>query len=249
VERPIVEVCVGSAEGAIAARAAGADRVELCADLVEGGITPSLATVRIVRERTEAGLMVMIRPRGGDFLYSDLEYEVMQRDVDIMKQAGVDGVVLGILCKDGSIDVARTARLVEHARPLQVTFHRAFDMTPDPEAALEALVTTGADRLLTSGQADDVSEALDVVARLVAQAGDRIRVMPGAGVTEANARDVIERTGAREIHFAALVTRPSGMEFHNPTCTMGAPVAPGEYEVCETDPALVAAILAQLDRR
>jgi copper homeostasis protein len=245
--RPIVEVCVEGADSAIVARRVGADRVELCADLLEGGTTPSLGTIELVREHTLGGLFVMIRPRGGDFRYSESELDVMARDIDCAKRAGADGVVLGLLRRDGTIDTERTAAFVERARPMQVTFHRAFDMSRDPWESLEQLIALGVDRVLTSGQRDLVPDGLELLAELVRRAGDRIVVMPGGGgVSEANIRLIAESTGAREVHFAALATVPSGMEFRNPQCTMGAPVARDEYELCETDPARVRSFLDAL---
>ena len=244
--RILCEVCVESAAGAIASRQSGADRVELCANLVEGGTTPSTGTVRVVRRATEGGLFVMIRPRGGDFLYSETELLTMEHDIDAMKAEGVDGVVFGLLTPDGTVDVERTARLTKRARPLGVTFHRAFDMTRDPHAALEALIELGVDRVLTSGQRDSVADGIELVGELVERAGDRIAVMPGAGATPENVRAIVDGTGAREVHVFAGKVQDSAMQFRNPGCTMGAPIARGEYELCETDAAGVAAFLRAL---
>lgn len=244
--RPVVEICVESAAGAIAARHAGAERVELCADLLEGGITPSVGTIEVVRAQTDGGLFVMIRPRGGDFCYSKTELEVMARDIDAAKAAGADGIVLGLLRPNGTIDVERTAALAARARPMQVTFHRAFDMTRDPLQAFDDLLEIGVDRLLTSGQCDSVADGVELVRTLVARAGDRLIVMPGAGLDESNVGEVVARTGAREVHFAALRTQASPMTYRNPHCTMGAPIARGEYERCETDPQRVMGFLAAL---
>ena len=149
----LVEVCVDSVESAHAAAVGGAARVELCDDLLEGGTTPSAGMIEVVRERIAIGLNVLIRPRGGDFSYSDLEFEVMERDIDVARRLGADGVVLGLLDPDGSIDEPRTRLLADSARPLSVTFHRAFDVTRDAVESLEALIRVGVDRVLTSGRA------------------------------------------------------------------------------------------------
>src|SRR5215813_9526634 len=179
----IYEICVDSVAGVRAAKAAGAGRVELCGDLLEGGTTPSRGMIR--RARTVAGirLHVIIRPRGGDFLFDDDEFAVMQADIDAAKAEGADGVVIGLLTADGTVDAARTQDLIGRARPLVVTFHRAFDMTPDPFAALETLVGLGVERVLTSGQEASVLEGLPLLAELVRCAGDRTIVMPGGGIT------------------------------------------------------------------
>lgn len=243
----LIEVCLESIDGVLAARDAGADRVELCADLLEGGTTPSAGALRTARALCPGlGIMAMIRPRGGDFAYTPRELDVMVDDVAFAKGAGADGVVFGVLRPDGTIDAAATARLVEAARPMQVTFHRAFDMSVDLTASLETLVDLGVDRVLTSGGRASVADALDVLADLVDRAGDRLVVMPGCGVMEDNIVDVVTRTGAREIHFAAPGRRESPMAYRNPHCFMGTPSPPGEYERAITDPARVARFVEAL---
>ncbi len=232
---PLLEVCLESVADVLAAAAGGADRAELCADLVEGGITPSAGAMRLAAERGSIPVMVMIRPRGGDFLYDALEFEAMLHDVAQAKEAGVAGVVFGILTADGRVDRERSARLVEAARPLGVTFHRAFDMTHEPFEALETLVELGIDRVLTSGQEDTVPAGIELLRRLVEHAGDRITVMPGCGITADNIADVAARTGARELHFTAFGRRESAMRYRNPRPYMGAGDAPGEYELQFTD--------------
>ena len=234
--RPVLlEVCVDSAADAVAAARGGADRVELCSGLIAGGLTPGPGTILVARRRLEIAMMVMVRPRGGDFLYDALEFEVMQQDVRAAKAAGADGVVFGLLNPDGTIDEERTARLTELARPLQVTFHRAFDMTRDPFEALETLAALGVDRVLTSGQETSVAAGLGLLADLVARAAERIVVMPGCGIRTHNVRQVLAVTGAREIHFTAEATRPSGMQFRNERCRMGGSKIPGEFERLVTD--------------
>lgn len=232
---PLLEVCLESVADVIAAEQGGADRAELCAGLVAGGLTPSAATIRLAKDKARIPIMVMIRPRAGDFLYDDLEFEVMLRDVEVAKQHGADGVVFGVLTADGAIDRERTARLVDAARPIGVTFHRAFDMTRDPRRALEDLIGLGVDRVLTSGQEPSVPAGLELLAELVAQAGERIVVMPGAGIDAANIAQVAARTRARELHFTAFAHGSSRMRFRNERPFMGAGPAPGEFDLQWTD--------------
>lgn len=238
---PLMEVVIDSVEAAIAAQKGGADRVELCANLLEGGTTPSAGTIELAWASTDIDVNVMIRPRGGDFCYSEIEYEVMKRDIQLAKRLHASGVVIGILNPDGSIDVERTADLVARARPLTVTFHRAFDMSRDPYEALEALIGLGLDRVLTSGQQASVSEGLDLITELIAQAGDRIIVMPGAGITERNIKQVLEQAQPKEIHIYAPGVVESRMRFRNTSIFMGVEMRPAEYSLTVTDPGRVAA--------
>jgi copper homeostasis protein len=237
------EICVDSIAGVIAARDAGAHRVELCASLIEGGTTPSLGMIREARKIGGIGLHVIIRPRGGDFLYSPEEIAVMEADIDAAKAAGADGIVFGMLNPDGTIDVALTRRLVARSRPLAVTFHRAFDMTPDPFAALETLVDLGIERVLTIGQEATMLEGADTVAALVEVAGDRIIILSGGGMSPRTAARIVAMTGIKEIHFAALAPVPSGMGFRRPDVYMGGTLRPPEYDRLDTATADVAAII------
>jgi copper homeostasis protein len=239
----IYEICVDSVEGVALAKAAGADRVELCADLLEGGITPSRGMVR--RARTIAGirLHVIIRPRGGDFLFDDDEFAVMEGDIDSAKAEGADGVVIGLLTADAKVDVDRTRRLVERARPMAVTFHRAFDMTVDPFAALDTLIDLGIDRVLTSGQEESVLEGLPLLAELVRRAGDRIVVMPGGGITARNVARIIAEARPREIHFAALEPTTSGMRNRRGHVFMGGTLRPPEYDRLATSAETIRAVM------
>lgn len=243
---PLVEVCLESVEDVLAAEAGGADRAELCANLVEGGTTPSSGTIRLAKERARIPIMVMIRPRGGDFLYSDVEMDVMRSDIEAAKRDGADGVVFGCLRQDGTIDEHRTRDLVEAARPMPVTFHRAFDMSRDPLQSLETLIELGVDRVLTSGQESAVPLGLSLLRDLVQRAGDRIIVMPGAGIEADNIREVAAVTGAKELHFAAFCKTESGMSFRNPRPAMSAGPAPGEFELQSTDRDLVARFVQAL---
>jgi copper homeostasis protein len=232
----ILEVCVDSAESAIAAQQGGADRVELCDNLMEGGTTPSAGTVELARKHLSIGLNVIIRPRGGDFCYSDVEFEIMKRDVEFARQSGANGVVIGILREDGRVDKERTRQLIGLARPMSVTFHRAFDMTRDPYEALEDLIALGVDRVLTSGQENSVLEGVDLISDLVKRAGSRIIVMPGGGITERNIKKIIAQSGAREAHFLGTISVSSPMRYRNPNPFMGGELRPPEFTRNVTDP-------------
>jgi copper homeostasis protein len=227
--RVLLEICIDSVESAMAAQAGGADRVELCSALFEGGLTPSAGLIEVVRNRLKIGVAAMIRPRGGDFCYSADEFEVMQRDLVTAKELGADVIVLGLLNPDGAIDRERTAALISLARPLPVTFHRAFDMASDPFTALDDLVELGVDRVLTSGQERSAAEGIELIAQLVKRGGTRIIVMPGGGVTERNLKRILEQTGAREIHGSASALRDSRMQFRNSRIVMGGQLGPPEY--------------------
>jgi len=231
----IIEVCVDSVESAMAAERGGADRVELCDNLLEGGTTPSAGAIAVARAHLGIKLQVIIRPRGGDFCYSDVEFAVMQHDAALAKQLGADGVVVGILTADGEIDISRTRALIELARPLSVTFHRAFDMSCDPYRALEDLIGLGVDRILTSGQEPSVIEGLDLIAELVQIAGDRVIIMPGGG-TERNVHKVVARSGVREVHVTGTTSVASAMHFRNQRVFMGGELRPPEYSRLTTDP-------------
>jgi len=224
----LIEVCVDSVASACAAERGGAGRIELCCDLLEGGVTPSSGLIELVRKKVEIGLHVMIRPRGGDFCYDDEEFEVMRCDIVNAKQLGADGVVFGILDVDGRVDTDRTRRLIELARPLSVTFHRAFDMSADLFRALEDVCVAGADRILTSGGQQTSVLGREMITRLVAVAKSRIIIMPGSGINEQNATGLIQETGAREIHVGLRSAIPSPMRHQNPQVTMGAAKG-GEY--------------------
>lgn len=217
-----LEICIDSVESAIAAERGGADRVELCSDLLEGGITPSAGLIAAVRRSVRIGVYVMIRPRGGDFCYTDAEFVVMQEDIRRARDLGADGLVLGVLDEDAGVDAVRAGRLVRLAESLPVTFHRAIDMTPDPAGAVAAVIDSGARRILTSGGAAKVTEGLDTVARMVAAAGDRLSVMAGSGITPTTIATVAAATGAVEFHAALRTTFPSPVRYRKEEVTMGA---------------------------
>lgn len=194
----------------------GADRIELCAALTDGGTTPSYGTIKKCREAFSVPLFPIIRPRGGDFFYTDEEFDLMLYDVSVSKELGCDGVVIGLLEHDGGIDVARAARLVQAAYPLEVTFHRAFDRCADPFAALEQLIEIGCQRVLTSGQKLSAPDGIELIQALVQKADDRIIVMPGSGVRKENIAALRDRSGAVEFHSSLRASIPSRMSYLHP---------------------------------
>jgi copper homeostasis protein len=211
-KRPFaLEICCDSVDSVLAAERGGAQRIELCSSLLEGGLTPSAGFIRTVRENTSIALFVMIRPRGGDFCYSDAEFAAMREDISIAKASHLDGVVLGILNENGEVDMARTAALVELATPLPVTFHRAFDLSADLDESLEDVIKTGCRRILTSGGMRAAPEGAKQIRQLVNIAGERIRIMAGSGINSKNATEVIAQTGVHEIHASARAPVPSPM--------------------------------------
>ena len=244
-QRPDIryEICVDSIAGIRAAERAGAARVELCAGLLEGGITPSLGMIEAAVRDARIGIQVMIRPRGGDFVYSPAELEVMERDIAAAKRAGAGGIVLGLLTPEGAIDVEATRRLVGLARPLAVTFHRAIDMCADAPAALDALIGLGIERVLTSGQEATALEGSALIAALRRRADGRIIVMPGGGITERTIVRVLAETGADEVHFAALAELAGPMRHRNPNAFMGGALRPPEFSRLETSEALIRAAM------
>ncbi len=218
---PILEICAGSVESAIAARNGGAERIELCAALEIGGVTPSAGIIAEARKIEGLQLNVIIRPRGGDFLYNVYEAESMLRDIELCKQLGADGVVIGALTAEGDIDTALCKRLITAADGMSVTFHRAFDMCRDPHKALEELIAMGCDRVLTSGQAATAEAGIPLLKKLAEQAAGRIIIMPGCGVNSSNAAAILRATGAVEIHASARMSVGSGMLFRHSGVSMG----------------------------
>ncbi|MBS1662392.1 MAG: copper homeostasis protein CutC [Bacteroidetes bacterium] len=210
-----LEICSFNLASALIAQQSGADRIELCASPEEGGTTPSAGLIRTARESLRIQLYPIIRPRGGDFLYTEEEYRIMLRDIDYCKQVGCNGVVIGMLLSDGSIDKQRCSRLVEAAYPLGVTFHRAFDWAANPFEALEDIINIGCERILTSGQRPTALEGAELIDQLVREADDRIVIMPGSGVRSANIIEIAEKTGAAEFHTSARLKLASAMEYVN----------------------------------
>ncbi len=239
-----MEICADSVHSAITAQEAGAQRMELCDNLVEGGTTPSAGMIKLSRQHLSIGLHVLIRPRRGDFLYSDLEFEVMKQDIAVAKQLGADGVVLGVLLPDGNIDVPRTRELIALARPLSVTFHRAFDLTPDPFRALDDLLNLGVDRLLTSGQKPSAPEGAELIAALREKAGTNLVILPGGGINEQNISSLLEKTGVTEIHASARELKASPMQFRREDVPMGGSALPTEYAIMEASKSRITALKA-----
>jgi len=227
----LIEIAVFSLESAIAAFNAGANRIELCSAPAEGGLTPSAATMRLARKYIKIPIHLMIRPREGDFCYSEKEFEAILLDVAAAKIIGMEGVVAGILNPDGTVDEKRMALLVDAASPMNVTFHRAFDMVKDRDEALEAIIYAGCARILTSGGRQTAPQGIDRLTELVKKAGDRISIMPGSGVNFSNIKNIAESTGAKEMHLSARSYVPGKMNFKQPLVTMGGAVSIPDYEI------------------
>jgi copper homeostasis protein len=237
-DRVILEICVDSPQSAVAAERGGANRIELCSSLFDGGTTPSAGMIATVRKLVAIDLCVMIRPRSGDFCYTDDEFAVMKRDIALAKQLRADGVALGILTEEGDVDATRCRELLECARPLKATFHRAFDMSRDLGQSLEDIIALGFDRVLTSGGEQKVQEAIPVVRQLRERASRRITLMVGSGIRSSNVRELIAQTGVREIHSSARHIETSSMRYRNERIRMGtAPVS--EYQRVVVDEAEV----------
>jgi copper homeostasis protein len=237
-----LEVCADSAENALVAQSAGAQRIEFCASLPEGGTTPSYAQIKIARKYLNIKLYPLIRPRGGDFLYTDLEFEIIKSDIRFCGETGCDGVVVGILNPDGTVDMKRNRELVEIARQygMGVTFHRAFDRSNHLFRAMEDIIDLGCERILTSGGYHTAIEGAEIIRQLIEQAAERIIIMPGSGVTPDNAADLIDQTGLKELHGTFRSRKSSAMQYWNTQLSH-----PGdEYEQWATDPEKIRAILA-----
>jgi copper homeostasis protein len=243
----ILEICAGSVQSAHAALAGGAQRVELCGALEVGGITPSVGLIRAVRAIEGLKVHVLIRSRGGDFLYSDLEREIMLEDVRMARRLGVDGVVFGVLTSDGDIDMDFMRQLMAESEGMSVTFHRAFDVCRNPFVALEQIIELGCDRILTSGQMPKAEDGVDLLKQLVEKAGDRIIIMPGCGVNAGNIAKIAQITGAKEFHFSARSKHESGMQFRKSRVSMGGSVMIDEYSRDVTDELIVKDIIAKLN--
>ena len=243
------EICIDSIEGVIAARQAGAARVELCSALLEGGLTPSFGMVACAMQVAgPVGVQVMIRPRGGDFCYTDEEFAAMKEDIAALAPLGVDGFVFGLLDAEGGVDAVRTGELIALCGQASVTFHRAFDMAADAFGALNALIELGVDRVLTSGQAPGVIEGAPLIRKLIERAAGRVIIMPGGDITARNVARVIAETGVGEIHFAALETQPGPMRHRNPEVFMGGALRPPEYDRVVTTAAGIADVLDAVNR-
>lgn len=239
----LVEACVDSVQGAIAAERAGARRLELCANLVEGGTTPSGGMMRAVHRCVGIPVFAIVRPRGGDFLYDAADIEVMLRDIEFAKSCDVHGIVSGALNPNGTIDEDGTSALIEAAHPLPFTFHRAVDVTRDLDESLDALQALGVHRVLTSGGAATALEGAARIARLVRRGGDRIVVMAGGGVRRGNVAEVVAATHVREVHLRAARRMDGRMAYRASAAKIARPFVPDEYGWDVTDPEEIAAVV------
>ena len=232
-----IEICANSVESAVKAQQAGAYRVELCAGIPEGGTTPSFGEIRMARQLlNQTKLHVIIRPRGGDFLYSPIEQEIMLHDIKVARQLGADGVVFGCLTAEGYVDVPLMQKLMNAVGEMSVTFHRAFDMCSNPKEALEQIIGLGIDRVLTSGQEATAEKGIPLLKELVEQADGRIIIMPGCGVRENNIGKIEAETGAKEFHTSARSIVYSKMEYRNENVPMGSSIVSSEFETVQKYP-------------
>lgn len=235
-----LEICANSSESAQIAQASGASRVELCQNLELGGTTPSYGLIKRTREQLSIGVHVLIRPRAGDFLYTEAEFEEMKADILQCKALNCDGVVIGVLNAQGEVDLARNGELVALAEPMTCVFHRAFDRCADPYKSMEDIIALGFSRILTSGQRNTAEQGQQLIQALITKAAGRIDIMPGAGVEAANIATILKHTKARSIHSSAKVTLPSQMLF----CS--ADLSGMNEATFQTDAARVAELVAQL---
>jgi copper homeostasis protein len=230
------------------AQKGGAQRVELCDNIYEGGTTPSYGAIKIAREKLNIELNIIIRPRGGDFCYSDLEFEIMQKDIGFAKENGVDGIVIGLLNPNGSIDIKRTKQLVELAKPMSVTFHRAFDVSNNPFQALNDIIECGCDRILTSGHENKAYNGIDLLKQLIQESKKRIIIMPGSGINETNIQEIYEATGAKEFHASLRKDAVSTMIYRKENINMGSIPHLNEFSISITDPERVEKIIQILKK-
>ena len=236
------EIVVYNIESALKAQEGGADRIELCDNPSEGGTTPSYGTIEAVRQNVNLDVYVMIRPRGGDFHYSNYEFHCMKRDISQCQKISVDGVVFGILNPDGTLDKKRCKELIVKARPLKVTCHRAFDMTRDPFEALEDCIEAGFDRILTAGQQAQALKGADLIGELIKKANGRIAIMPGSGVNENTVQEILAKSKATEIHFSATAFRESEMNYKNQNIAGMGSDEGAEFKIRTVDPDRVRAM-------
>jgi copper homeostasis protein len=244
----LLEICCGSIDDAIEAEKGGANRVELCSALFLGGLTPSVGTIQEAKRRLKIPIMVMVRPRAGGFAYSEAEMASMERDTEAAIENGADGVVFGILQSDGGIDVARSRRIRQFIGKRQAVFHRAFDVTPDPFEAIEQLVDLGITRVLTSGHKDSVPEGAELIKKLIERAGDRIEILPGGGIQAWNVKEIVARTGSRQVHLTASGTVFDTSTQARPAISFGGTLYPPEDRYQMTDARLVRELSAMLRR-
>ena len=242
-----IEICANSVQSAINAELGGANRVELCDNLWEGGTTPSHASIKLAKEQVDIPVFVLVRPRGGDFVYSDLEFEIIKADIKAAKTEGADGIVSGVLLPDGTIDVERTSELVRLTSPLPFTFHRAFDHVPNMESGVEDLVRCGVSRVLTSGQKENATEGVENLKRLIDLAESRLVILPGGGVNEGNINHLYE-IGCREFHFSAK-TQMKGASYLQGVVPMNGSKDIPEDKIIVSDPKKIRTIKKILDEK
>lgn len=242
----LLEVCCGSADDVIEAWKAGANRVELNSNLFQGGLTPTAGCLDVVKEVVDIPVMTMLRPRGGGFCYTDVEFRTILKDAKVLLNHGADGLVFGFLHEDGTVDIERTKAAVDAAEGRPTVFHRALDVTPDWKRALESLIKLGVTRVLTSGQAPDVFFALETIRDMIAFAGDAIEILPGAGITLENVSRVVEITGARQVHLARHKSMPDPSVNNNRSIYFGGALYPPEDRYDVTDGSYIAAVCGKL---
>jgi copper homeostasis protein len=226
----VIEACVDSIDSAIEAELGGADRVELCGELLQGGVTPSAGLIGGVCERIQIPVFVLIRPRTGDFLYDDDELDVMLRDIEVIRSLKVEGIVIGALTRDGDLDIGTLYTLIAAAGDMNVTFHRAFDFVKDQRVALEALIEMGVDRVLTSGGAPSALEGAEMLAELVDQGGSDVTILAGGGINASNVAEVVRLSGVEEVHVRAASTVKTEMTFHPASVTLARSKPPDDYD-------------------
>ena len=242
----LLELCCGSIDDAIESEKGGADRIELCSALFLGGLTPSIGTIHEAKLRLKIPVIVMVRPRAGGFCYTSAEIATMERDTTAALEHGADGIVFGILTADGKIDLPRSQRIRRLIGDKQSVFHRAFDVTPDPFAALEQLIDMGITRVLTSGQKDSVPQGVEFIRKLVERAAGRIEILPGGGILPYQVREMADQTTCNQIHLTAWKTATDPSTHANPAVTFGGALYPPEDRYQITDSALVREIAARL---
>lgn len=238
-----IEVCATSINSALAAERGGAVRIELCDNIHEGGTTPSFATISLAQEILTIDVCVLIRPRGGDFLYNDIEFQLMKRDIEMAKEIGVKGVVIGILDENGLVDMDRMEKLIEIARPMQVVFHRAFDMVVDPMVAFNQLLELGIDRLLTSGQRNLAIDGVPLIKELVDLSDGRIDIMPGSGINTKNFVELVKSTGAKDFHLTGRSVVHSNMNYYSDKVVLNSFSHKDDFERLETDSNIIIEIV------
>ena len=230
----ILECCVDSVESAIAAEKGGANRLELCANLIIGGTSPSLALFQKVKENTNININVLLRPRFGDFLYSDYEFQILKEEVNLFREAGADGIVIGCLNADGTLDSERMEKLVEASGKMHITLHRAFDMTKDPFKSLEEAKRLGINTILTSGQRNSALEGKELIKSLIEVAGEDVEILIGSGINAQVIEEFLKESKAYSFHMSGKETLNSGMIYRNNHVSMGLPMM-SEYEIWKTD--------------